>query len=134
MARNLGDIRANFRTLTLKFEVGGQTQVVRGDPSLSKSMASLKTLFKALQGDGEGYYVDLNELTSREEQENLDLLQLLEEFVTLFEELKELSPSRSHDHAIRLKKGSNPPNICPYRYPYYQKNEIERIVREMLVS
>lgn len=73
MARNLGDIRANFRTLTLKFEVGGQTQVVRGDPSLSKSMASLKTLFKALQGDGEGYYVDLNELTSREEQENLDL-------------------------------------------------------------
>lgn len=73
MARNLGDIRANFRTLTLKFEVGGQTQVVRGDPSLSKSVALLKTLFKALQGDGEGYYVDLNELTSREEQENLDL-------------------------------------------------------------
>lgn len=86
----LGDIQANFRTLTLKFEVEGQTQVVRGDPSLSKSVASLKTLIKALQGDGVGYYVDLNILTAREEQENLDLQQLLEEFGALFEELKGL--------------------------------------------
>ncbi|KAH0671455.1 hypothetical protein KY290_026015 [Solanum tuberosum] len=43
-----GNIQDNFKTLTLKFEIGGQTQVVRGDPSLSKSVASLKTLFKAL--------------------------------------------------------------------------------------
>lgn len=69
---------------------------------MSKSVASLKTQFKALQKDGEGYYVDLNELTTREEQENLDLQQLLEAFGTLFEELKGLPPSRSHDHAIRL--------------------------------
>ncbi|XP_060203103.1 uncharacterized protein LOC132631549 [Lycium barbarum] len=130
----LGDIQANFKTLTLKFEIEGQTRVVQGDPSWSKSVASLKTLFKALQKDGEGYYVDLNELTAREEQENFDLQQLLDEFGTLFEELKRLPPSRSHDHAIRFKQGSNPPNIRPYRYPHYQKNEIERIVREMLVA
>lgn len=42
----LGDIQANFRTLTFKFEVEGQTQVVRGDPSLSKSVPSLKTLIR----------------------------------------------------------------------------------------
>lgn len=130
----LGDIQANFKTLTLKFEIEGQTQVVRGDPSLCKSVASLKNLFKALQKDAEGYYVDLNELTVREEQENLDLQQLLEEFGTLFEEPKGLPPSRSHDHAIQLKTGTNPPNIRPYHYPHYQKNEIERIVREMLVA
>ncbi|KAH0682484.1 hypothetical protein KY289_020236 [Solanum tuberosum] len=129
----LGDIQANFKTLTLKFEIGGQTQVVRGDPSLSKLVASLKTLLKALQIDGEGFYVDFNELSTREEQENLDLQQLLEEFGTLFEELKGLSPSRSHDHAIRINEGSNPPNIHLYCYPHYQKNEIERIVQEMLV-
>lgn len=73
MAGILGDIQVNFRTLTLKFKVGRQTQVVRGDPSLSKLVASFKTLFKALQGDGEGYYVDLNELTAGEEQGNVDL-------------------------------------------------------------
>nr|XP_016495663.1 PREDICTED: uncharacterized protein LOC107814725 isoform X3 [Nicotiana tabacum] len=121
----LGDIQANFKTLTLKFEIEGQTRVVRSDPSLCKSVASLKNLFKALQKDAEGYYVDLNELTVREEQENLDLQQLLEEFGTLFEEPKGLPPSRSHDHAIQLKTGTSPPNIRPYRYPHYQKNEIE---------
>lgn len=56
----------------------------------------------------------------------------MEEFGALFEELKGLPPSRSHDHAIRLKTGSGPPNIRPYSYPHYQKNEIKRIEREML--
>lgn len=69
----LGDIQANFKTLMLKFEIEGQTRVVQGDPSLSRTVASLKTLFKALQKDGEGYYVDLNELTTKDDQENLDL-------------------------------------------------------------
>ncbi|KAK8559995.1 hypothetical protein V6N12_012804 [Hibiscus sabdariffa] len=54
----LGDIQANFKTLTLKFKVQGQTKVIRGDRSLSKSVVSLKTLFKALQEDGEGTIVD----------------------------------------------------------------------------
>uniref|UniRef100_A0A3Q7HMD7 Uncharacterized protein n=1 Tax=Solanum lycopersicum TaxID=4081 RepID=A0A3Q7HMD7_SOLLC len=70
--------------------------------------------------------VNLNGLTAGEEQENLDLQKLLEEFGALFEELKGLPPNRSHDHSIRLKKESDSPNIRPYRYPHYQKNEIER--------
>ncbi|PHU30335.1 hypothetical protein BC332_02428 [Capsicum chinense] len=109
--KTLGDIQANFKMLTLKFEIGGQTRVIHGDPSLSRSVASLKILFKALQKDGKGYYVDLNELTTKEDQENLDLQQLLQEFGTSFEELKRLPPSRSHDQAILLNEGSNPPNI-----------------------
>lgn len=126
----LGVIQANFKTL--KFEIGGQTQVVRGDPSLSKSVASLKTLFKALQKDREGYYVDMDELTARKEQENMNLQQLLEDFGTLFEDLKGLPPNRSHDHAIRLNKGSNPPNIRPYRYPHYQKMILSELSRKCL--
>lgn len=35
---------------------------------------------------------------------------------------------------IRLKEESNIPNIRPYRYPHYQKNEIERLVDDMLNS
>jgi len=45
---------------------------------------------------------------------------------------KELPPSREHDHGIELLSGSNPPNIRPYRYPYQQKGEIERLVQELL--
>ena len=39
---------------------------------------------------------------------------------------------RDHDHAIHLIPGSVPRNIRPYRYPYVQKSEIERMVAEML--
>ena len=50
----------------------------------------------------------------------------------VFENLKGLSPIRDQDHAIHLIPGSVPPNIRPYRYPYAQKSEIERMVAEML--
>ena len=50
----------------------------------------------------------------------------------MFETPKGLPPFRDHDHAIHLILGSVPPNIGPYRYPYVQKSEIERMIAEML--
>ena len=35
---------------------------------------------------------------------------------------------------IELKNGAEIPNIRPYRYPHYQKNEIEKLVDGMLNS
>jgi hypothetical protein len=37
-----------------------------------------------------------------------------------------------HDHFIPIVPGSLPPNICPYRHPFSQKNEIEKMVQELL--
>ena len=50
----------------------------------------------------------------------------------MFETPKGLPPIRDHDHTIHLIPGSVPPNIRPYRYPYVQKSEIERMISEML--
>ena len=50
----------------------------------------------------------------------------------MFETPKGLPPIHDHDHAIHLILGSVPPNIRPYRYPYFQKSEIERMIAEML--
>jgi hypothetical protein len=50
----------------------------------------------------------------------------------VFETPKGLPPIHDHDHAIHLIPESVPPNIRPYRYPYAQKSEIERMVAEML--
>ena len=36
------------------------------------------------------------------------------------------------EHSITLKPGEAPVNVRPYRYPYHQKNEIERQVKELL--
>jgi hypothetical protein len=44
-----------------------------------------------------------------------------------------LPPSRDvHDHSIPLVPGSLPPNIHPYRHPFSQKNEIEKMAQELL--
>ena len=50
----------------------------------------------------------------------------------MFETPKGLPPIRDHDHVIHLIQGSVPPKIRPYRYPYVQKSEIERMIAEML--
>ena len=45
----------------------------------------------------------------------------------------ELPPSRwEHDHSITLFPGAQPPNVHPYRYSFTQKNEIEKIIKELL--
>ena len=57
---------------------------------------------------------------------------LLSEFGSIFAAPVDLPPLKGHDHQITLKEGAQA--ICqrPYRYPYYQKNEIEKIVKELL--
>ena len=44
-----------------------------------------------------------------------------------------IPPSRGvHDHSIPSIPGSLPPNIHPYCHPFSQKNEIEKMVQELL--
>lgn len=57
---------------------------------------------------------------------------LLEEYSQLFAVPQGLPPKRSHDHAIILKEGASPVNVRPYRYPQVQKNEIEKLILDML--
>ena len=41
---------------------------------------------------------------------------------------------RDTEHQIDLLLGSKPVHVRPYRYPHFQKAEIERLVTEMLNS
>lgn len=61
-----------------------------------------------------------------------DISTLLSKFSALFDTPTTLPPSRTHDHKIELLPGTTPVNVRPYRYPHFQKNEIERICDEML--
>ena len=57
---------------------------------------------------------------------------LLSKYTKVFKVLVGLPSLRGHKHQIVLKEGSPP--ICerPYRYPFYQKIEIEKVVHELL--
>ncbi|KAA8539425.1 hypothetical protein F0562_026117 [Nyssa sinensis] len=60
------------------------------------------------------------------------LKQLLVDFQDVFEEPIGLPLPRVHDHKIPLVAGNGPVCVKPYRYPHYQKAEIERLVADML--
>lgn len=56
----------------------------------------------------------------------------LTEYNDVFQEPKTLPPHKSFDHSIKLKEGSQLVNARPYRYPFAHKNEIEKLMKEML--
>lgn len=60
------------------------------------------------------------------------IAEVLQHYKNVFEWLNELPLSRHRDHAILMQPGASPVNVRPYRYPYFQKNEIEKLEREML--
>ncbi|XP_077219125.1 uncharacterized protein LOC143853291 [Tasmannia lanceolata] len=61
-----------------------------------------------------------------------DLHPILTKYSSLFSPPHSLPPTRQCDHRIHLTPGSAPVNVRPYKYPYYQKREIELLVTEML--
>jgi hypothetical protein len=65
---------------------------------------------------------------------NLELLQIIDRFTAIFEEPQGLPPMRNHDHRIPLKPEMGLVSDRPYRYPHYQKTEIEKIVSGHLES
>lgn len=55
---------------------------------------------------------------------NRQMEKLLDEFQILFQEPTGLPPIRQCDHRIFFIPSSSLVVVCPYRYPYLQKNEI----------
>ena len=62
----------------------------------------------------------------------MQVADLLLEFDSIFSTPVDLPPLKGHEHQINLKEGAQA--ICQrhYKYPYYQKNEIKKIVKELL--
>lgn len=56
---------------------------------------------------------------------------VLESFDDVFHMPADLPLKRSHEHATNLREGRGSISVRPYRYPHVQKDEIERLVREM---
>jgi hypothetical protein len=56
----------------------------------------------------------------------------LKAYGDIFQEPTSLPPSRIHDHSFTLHEGVQPISVQPYRYPFYQKEEIEKIIQELL--
>lgn len=57
---------------------------------------------------------------------------LLHQYEHLFQTPTTLPPPRSVTHHINLLPSSSPINVRPYRYPHFQKTEIEKQISDLL--
>lgn len=135
---SLGDMHVNWQLLTMRFNISGINVTLKGDPSLGRSLISLKAMVKLAKNDGPIYWVECHQLTTTPIQPGLEIPAeiegVIQKFPALFESPKGLPPPRQQDHTITLKNGAAPISVRPYRYPQVQKNEIEKLVKEMLAG
>ncbi|XP_077233660.1 uncharacterized protein LOC143875969 [Tasmannia lanceolata] len=144
----LGSIVTNYKLSTMEFQWKGQPIKLVGEAELNPSpftASHFKSLTKTNSIASCFTLICLNEnptsppsLQSQPMEKQVSLpapiSDLLHQFDDVFESPTELPPHREWDHQIHLFPGSKPVNVKPYRYPHFLKNEIEKLVQEMLNS
>ncbi|XP_041025505.1 uncharacterized protein LOC121265907 [Juglans microcarpa x Juglans regia] len=132
---SLGFVVCDWRKLTMEFTWENQTKRLVGIDGQNIQAASIAELTKGVRPSHALFVVCL-QVAQTELPRNIhsSIRELLQEFSDLFIEPSSLPPTWEVDHDIALKDGTEPINVRPYRYVYYQKNEIEKQVQDMLQS
>ena len=137
---NLGMMQVNWKTLLMKCQLGTTTITLKGEPSLYKTQISLRALIRTVQHEGKGMLLECETL-ERGQNEGQDvekvpqeLKRLMKQYEVVMNDPVELPPSKALDHKIILKEGVGLVSVRPYRYPQVQKDEIEKLVGEMLAA
>ncbi|KAL0541011.1 hypothetical protein IC582_021038 [Cucumis melo] len=129
----------------MTFMVGDTKVILKEDPSLTRMEVSLKMLVKQWHLEDQGFLINFRTMGISKTDRQLIIKESVEELRPKFEQLElqfidifnmpaELPPMRQVDHRIQLKEGTDPINVRSYRYPHAQKNEIEKLVNEILNS
>ncbi|KAF8397183.1 hypothetical protein HHK36_016090 [Tetracentron sinense] len=134
--RTLGPILWDFTNLWMQFRCKGADITFKGIKTSLPQIIKPANARKAIRSGASCSLLFMcNAVESIEEEPTDPTLQsLLHQFADVFTEPQGLPPARSHDHCIVLESGSRPVNVRPYRYPHFQKGEIERQVTDMLAS
>ena len=148
---SLGPVTFDFTKLLLQFHQGDKLVTLQGNdkstkPQLQQMSAVefvrscerqehgfLYVLFAEPQPQETGMEESATEAVTTPAQKE-KLKQLLSEYEDIFKQPDQLPPHRDIEHSIELKEGAQPFSIRPYRNSYDQKNEIEKLIGEMLES
>jgi hypothetical protein len=128
--RTLGPILMDFQNLTMQFDQEGHQYKFQGITAGSPEVIISHRMEKMLK---KGHFGVISQLHAIQATETppvpQDLQALLSKHQMVFSTPQGLPPSCSvHDQSIPLVPGSLPHNIHPYRHPFAQKNEIEKMV------
>ncbi|KAA0041915.1 uncharacterized protein E5676_scaffold306G001100 [Cucumis melo var. makuwa] len=140
-----GTMKVHWPSLTMVFWNGESKVVLKGDPSLIRAECSLKTIEKTWESEDQGFLIEWQNYETEDdfrgsktqnpqgEEEDLPMIRfLLSQYSDLFDTPKTLPPKRHIDHHILTLPEQKPINVRPYKYGHAQKEEIEKLVADML--
>ncbi|XP_077246164.1 uncharacterized protein LOC143886068 [Tasmannia lanceolata] len=130
----LGPAVWDFSRLRMEFTLQGRKHTLRGGKERLVKMVGSQRMNHILKKGNMATMAQLFTTTTSHDDTMLDkeMEELLSELSDVFNEPSGLPPPRAKDHRIPLRTSTSPVNVRPYRYPYVQKNEIERLMKEML--
>ena len=93
---SLGEIRTNFRELTLKIPTTEGSFTLKGEPAMARSAASLRSIVKVLRNEGEGFLLCCQDLQAVREANLMPTWMegILKEYNEVFQDPSGLPPSR----------------------------------------
>jgi hypothetical protein len=132
--RTLVPILMDFKYLTMQFNQEGHQYKFQGITASSPEIISSHRMENLLKKCHSGVIAQLHVIQEIETPSvPQDLQAIISKHQLVFSTPQGLPPSRGvHDNSIPLVLRSLPPNICQYHHPFFQKNEIEKMVKELL--
>ncbi|MCH90112.1 hypothetical protein A2U01_0011019, partial [Trifolium medium] len=133
--KSLGPILTDYNDLTMKFIAAGKIVELKGDCNSGLNAMTAHQVKRLVHTNGASAFFHIQLLPSEfPSAQNYDpqIHDLIQKYQPLFSKPISLPPKRPSNHTIHLLPNSQPVNVRPYRYPYFQKQEIEKQVTEML--
>lgn len=132
--KSLGPVLTDYNEFTMKFIHEGKLIELKGDTNKDLQAISPPQLRRMIQTNGasEYFHIRVRPQTPSSHTTYPEIITLTTQFASLFQTPTTLPPSRSTNHSIHLVPNSTPVNVRTYRYPYFQKHEIEMQVATML--
>ncbi|XP_026420082.1 uncharacterized protein LOC113316065 [Papaver somniferum] len=135
--RSLGNISWDFSKLQMRFNSADRNYLLIGDNSTSVVLLDNISMQKLIHHEHQGILLQLvptSGSSTTTSKVSIEISELLSSFYDIFCTPTSLPPSRLYDHHIPLLPNIAPINVRPYRYPHFQKEEIEKIVQELQTS
>jgi len=133
----LGPILWDFVKLRMEFNLLDSRHVLQGITPIEVSLMNGEQFGRAMNQGKQGLVLQLllpDAFCISTLETDPFFANLLDQFQEVFGEPTGLPPNRDHNHNIVLQPGAKPVCVGPYRYPYFKKTEIEKIVNDMFSS
>lgn len=136
--KGLGPVTTDYAEFVMHFQHSGHDISLKADVGLGPEPTSANQLKRLLQTGSisEFYQLHVMDPAPLDPPFSPHPIQsvehLLHRYDHLFHPPSRLPPPRQVVHRITLKPSTAPVSVRPYRYPHFQKNEIERQVSELL--